>query len=130
MVHGRLRVEASGAALTLVNAGHLPALVLRGEHVELMQAPGTLLGVFPDPELSEVEVHIGPGDTVLLYTDGVTEARGVDGLYGTERLVDLLASCSGRSPDAIADTVVADVVAFQDGRLRDDVALLVLQATR
>jgi serine phosphatase RsbU (regulator of sigma subunit) len=130
VAHGQLRVGADGAALTLVSAGHLPALVLRGERVELVQAPGTLLGVFPDPELSEVEVHIGRGDTVLLYTDGVTEARGVDGLYGTERLVDLLGSCSGHSPDAIADTVVADVVAFQDGRLCDDVALLVLQASR
>lgn len=60
----------------------------------------------------------------------MTEARGVDGLYGTERLARLLASCSGESPDKLADTVVADVVAFQDGRLRDDVALLVVQAAR
>lgn len=130
VVHGQLRVEGDGAVLSLSSAGHPPALVLRGGQVESVLAPGTLLGVFPDPELTEVEIRIQRGETVLLYTDGVTEARGVDGLYGTERLARLLASCSGESPDKLADTVVADVVAFQDGRLRDDVALLVVQAAR
>lgn len=128
VTHGQLRVEPGGASLSLVSAGHLPALVLRGERVEPVLAPGTLLGVFPDPELTEVEVRIGQGDTVLLYTDGVTEARGDGGLYGADRLAGLLASCAGRSADAIADELLSDVVAFQDGRLRDDVAVLVLQA--
>jgi serine phosphatase RsbU (regulator of sigma subunit) len=129
VAHGRLRVDPGGATLSLVCAGHLPPLVLRGGTVEAVVAPGTILGVFADPELTEVEVRIGPGETVLLYTDGVTEARAAGGaLYGADRLAATLAACAGRPVDAIADGVVAEVLAFQGGNPRDDVAALVLQA--
>lgn len=129
VVHGRVLVDACGVSLKLVSAGHLPPLMLRGDRVEAVVVPGTLLGVFPDPELTEVELRIGPGESVLLYTDGVTEARARSGsLYGAERLADTLAACAGRAAEEIVDGVVAEVLAFSDGSPRDDVAALVLQA--
>ncbi len=128
LVHAELTVGTDAVAVTLVNGGHPPALVLRGDRVESVVVPGTLLGVYPDPSLTEAGVRLAPGDTLLLYTDGVTEARGPHGLYGPERLEALLASLAGGSADDIADGILAEVSDFQDGRLRDDVALLVVQA--
>ena len=130
MVHAAMTVDPDGATITLVNGGHPPALVLRGDRVESLAVPGTLVGVYPDPHLTELEVRLAPGDSLLLYTDGVTEARSPDGFYGPDRLVDLLASFRDASPDVIADGILDAVSDFQDGRLRDDVALLVAQAQR
>ncbi len=130
MVHGHLTVDPAGVTISLVNGGHPPALVLRGDRVESLAVPGTLIGVYPDPSLAELEVRLAPGDSLLLYTDGVTEARGPDGFFGPARLEALLASFAGESPDTIVDGLLDEISTFQNGRLRDDVALLVAQAQR
>ncbi len=130
MVHAALTVGPSGVVVTLVNGGHPPGLVLRGGEVEPVLVPGTLVGVYPDLDLTEVEIRLAPGDTLLLYTDGVTEARGPQGFFGSDRLEALLASFAGRTPDAIADGILEAVSDFQHGRLRDDVALLAVGVTR
>jgi serine phosphatase RsbU (regulator of sigma subunit) len=129
VVHGQLTVDPDGATVRLVNAGHPPPMLLRGARVEQVREHGTLLGVFPAVELTEVTVRLGRGDMMVLYTDGVTEARGVDGLYGPDRLTRFLRSSGASSADAVADALLAEVTAFQQGRLRDDVAILVVEAT-
>ncbi len=129
MVHAALTVGPTDVVVRLVNGGHPPGLVLRGDRVESLVVPGALVGVYPDLVLDEVEIRLAPGDTLLLYTDGITEARSPQhGFYGSERLEALLATFVGRDADAVADGVLAEVAAFQAGRLRDDVALLVVQA--
>ena len=97
--------------------------------MEAVAAPGTLLGVYPDIELTETTVRLDRGDMMVLYTDGVTEARGVDGFYGNDRLATLVAAAPTPTADALADALLADVVGFQQGRLHDDVAMLILEAT-
>jgi serine phosphatase RsbU (regulator of sigma subunit) len=130
VAHGRFRREADSVVLSLAVAGHLPPLVVRHDRVDTVRAAGTLLGVFGDPELTEVEVRIGPGESVVLYTDGVTEARAADGaLYGGAALAARLAASADRPAADIADDLVAAVLEFQGGRPRDDVAVLVLQAS-
>lgn len=128
VAHGQLRVDDEGVSVSLVSAGHLPALVLRGDGVQTVRASGTLLGVYPDLDLTEVEVRLGPGEQLVLHTDGITEARGPAGFYGAARLESLLASCAGLPAPEVADARMADVVAFGDGVLHDDVAVLVVEA--
>ena len=94
-----------------------------------MTAPGTVVGVYADVELTEATFRLDRGDMMVLYTDGVTEARGVDGFYGTQRLIRLLRTGAARQADEIAAALLDDVVGFQQGRLRDDVAILVVEAT-
>jgi serine phosphatase RsbU (regulator of sigma subunit) len=127
MAHAAMTVDAAGVAVSLVNGGHPPAVILRGDRVEWLDVPGTLVGVYPDVDLDEVRVRLDPGDALLLYTDGVTEARGPEGWFGSERLASLVTSLAGASADEIADGVLAAVTDFQGGRLRDDVALLVVR---
>lgn len=130
MAHAVMTPDEAGVAITLVNGGHPPAILLRGDRVEWVDLPGTLVGVFGDVELREIEIRLDPGDALVLYTDGVTEARGPVGFFGPERLAAVVARLAGRSADALADGVLAAVSDFQRGRLRDDVALLVVRAER
>ena len=92
-----------------------------------MPAPGTLLGIYPDVTLTEVTFELHHGEIMVLYTDGVTEARDTEGLYGPERLARAVAA--GGTADEVADRLLADVDAFQHGQQRDDIAILVIEAT-
>ena len=122
--------EAGGfAELTVARGGHPPPLVLRsGGYVEEIGPPSKALGVFPDPELGEGTSGLRAGDAVVLYTDGVTEARSADGsFFGEGRLRSLLRSCTGLAASAIAAELRRAVLDFQEGEPRDDLAVLVLR---
>lgn len=126
----RLRPLAHGADLTVAVAGHPLPLVLRVDGtVEPVGEPGTLLGVFDDVSLAEHTVHLAPGDSAFLYTDGVIEAHGPAGLYGEERLVELLADTAGQPADVIAARVAQAILAYRTGGA-DDLAVLVLRLRR
>jgi PAS domain S-box-containing protein len=127
-LHGRVTVVPGGARLALASAGHPPPLVLRADgRVETVPCSGPLLGVVPAVVHPDVIVRLGAGDALVCFTDGVTEGRGPNGMYGDERLAALLAGCAGKDAAAIADRIVADVLEFQGGRTQDDLALLVLR---
>jgi serine phosphatase RsbU (regulator of sigma subunit) len=124
----RLARRDGGVALRLALGGHPPALVLRAAgDVEAHGEPGTLIGVFRDPHLTEVDVELGAGDVVLFYTDGVTEAGPVGEEIGEDGLARLLGELAGQGPDEIVAAVEAAAVAAQDGHPRDDIALVALR---
>jgi PAS domain S-box-containing protein len=107
--------------------GHpLPVVVRASGEVETVGTPGSLLGIVDVPELTEQSVELAPGDALVLYTDGVTEA---DRSAGPERLTTLLEGCAGADARAIAETVERDALAAHGGPARDDVAVVVVRAT-
>jgi serine phosphatase RsbU (regulator of sigma subunit) len=130
-VVGRLtRLGAGRAAVRLARAGHTyPALVpgRPGEEVRLVRSEGPLLGAEPEVVLEEVEHVLERGDALVLYTDGITETRRGDELFGEDRLRAALAAAAGTSAEEIADAVLAAVDAFRAAPSEDDVALLVLR---
>ena len=121
---------AGGADMVVASAGHPPALLARpsGEVVEV-SAPGTLLGAFELGAWRDRPVELGAGETLLLYTDGVTDTRGREDRFGLARLGALLGTTAGVPADALAARIDETLLGFQDGEQRDDVALLVLQAS-
>ena len=118
-----------GARVGISTGGHpLPLLLRAGGEVEYVGAPGTLLGVVPDPNLEDRAVALAPGDSLVFYTDGVIENRvNSHGVLDERRLKELVATCAGRDPDAIATRVEEAALLSQDGRPKDDIAVLVLR---
>jgi serine phosphatase RsbU (regulator of sigma subunit) len=128
VAYGHLRMRRSGARLVLACGGHpLPFVVRRDGRVEPVGRLGTLLGSDVEPQLTDVTVDLAPGDVVVLYTDGVTEIRRRrQEIFGYRELVDVLRSCAGMDPDAIAERVEQAVLAAAAGKPRDDIAILAL----
>ena len=120
-----------GVGIDVSCAGHPAPLLVRPDGpVEEVGPPGRVLGVFDDAELGDGSVRLMPGEALVLYTDGVTEARSPDGdFFGDERLRRLLRSCSGLDAAGIAARIKNIVLDFQEGYPRDDLAVLVLRAT-
>ena len=126
-VHGRLAPREGGVDMVVCAAGHPPPLVRRADGaVERLEAPGTLIGVLESLELQDVEARLGPGDALVLYTDGVTEARSGEGRLGEEGLAVLLASADGDSAEALA-AAADEGAAGGAGAQRDDAAVLVVR---
>jgi phosphoserine phosphatase RsbU/P len=124
----RLRPEGEGARLTVSCAGHPPPLVLRADgNVESVAAPGRVLGPFAELGAVDRIVTLELGDAVVVYTDGVTDARGTEGFFGDERLRDTLRSCAASSADDTVKTIERALRDFHGGRPRDDIALVVLR---
>jgi serine phosphatase RsbU (regulator of sigma subunit) len=115
--------------VALARGGHPPPfLVAAAGGTEPAGTPGPLLGAFDGGVWDESHLTIGPGDALVLYTDGVTDTRGVDGeLFGEERLAELLEDAAGVDADEIASRIDDALRAFEHGQQRDDVALLVLR---
>ena len=128
VLHGRATVSEAGARLVLACAGHPPPLVLRADGtVESVPCAGPLLGVVAAVVHPDVIVTLGPGDALVCFTDGVTEGRGSRGMFGDERLTELVAACAGLDAPALVDRIVDAVVEFQGGRSQDDLAVLALR---
>lgn len=109
------------------SAGGHPLPVLRrgdGTAVEL-GVHGPLVGVIAEPTYTSFD-HVLGSDVVLLFTDGVIEARRGRELYGTERLLALVAQTDA-DVESVAHAVVAEALSFQDGNPRDDIAVVTLQ---
>ena len=128
VIYAELRPDGERIGLTLSCGGHpLPLLLRAGGEVEAAGQPGTLLGITEEPKLADVAVTLAPGDALVLYTDGVTEARADDGMFGPERLAELVGTCAGCDAEEMADTIARTVVELQAGEPRDDIAVVVLR---
>jgi serine phosphatase RsbU (regulator of sigma subunit) len=113
--------------LRVALAGHpAPAIVRRDGRVEMAGRYGTMAGLRADIEVHDVAVRLDPGDVLLLYTDGVTEAGPRRTPFGEAGLVSVLRDLPGRSPQEVVDAVEQAVVAAQPGDPRDDIALLAI----
>jgi PAS domain S-box-containing protein len=128
------RVDVSDPSRVVVaSAGHPPPVVLRaGGEPAVEKAVGTLLGVVEEPRLPDHELRLDVGDTLVLVTDGVLEAR-IDrdstDILGLPGMLRELAALADRSPAGIAEGL-ADVAQVSPERQRDDIAILVLRRTR
>jgi sigma-B regulation protein RsbU (phosphoserine phosphatase) len=124
-------VSATGqVTVRLASGGHPPALILRGDgRADFLPTPGgVLVGVLPAAPFSTATTLLDPGDTMVLYTDGLTEARtGEDRtiLFGDEALRDFTAGHAGKSAQAVIQALTGLLDDFGDG-LDDDTALLAL----
>lgn len=125
-------VDARSGKLLWANAGHEPALLVRkgsGEVAELLE-PGYPLGVVWHAEYQVRAATFADGDILVLYTDGITEARTGGQLLATEGVSNVLRKAADRGAQEIAQMVFDAAVQFAGGRLLDDAAVVVLRSSR
>ncbi|MEW2514442.1 SpoIIE family protein phosphatase [Streptomyces sp. NPDC046870] len=132
-VFGTLEAEGQSVRVLLASGGHPPALLLRADgRAEYLPTPGGLLvGAFPDASFTTIRTTLHHGDTLLLYTDGLTEAHTGErsGLYGYDALQSFATELAPADPRTVVDALVRLLVSFGEG-LEDDAALLALGRPR
>jgi phosphoserine phosphatase RsbU/P len=114
--------------LFYANAGHNPPFVVRASgEVEVLQGGGPVLGILPMAPYGQDKARLAPGDLLVIYSDGVTEATNTaEEEYGEERLAQVLRSRRGESPAAIVDAVTESLQQFTSGAPQaDDITLVV-----
>ena len=123
----RLHQTDDGWVAQVGSAGHpLPLICNPDTGPRVVGEPGTLLGVLPEVDVSDAQIALRPGDTIVLYTDGVTEARAGRDLFGEDRLRKTLAGLTG-SAAAVTAGVLDEVMRFQSGFPSDDIALVAVR---
>jgi sigma-B regulation protein RsbU (phosphoserine phosphatase) len=126
LVVGRASQDGS---VEFVSAGHLPLLHLSALEPAVQYATGVPLGMFTDAHFSVRRLQLAPGDALLVYTDGITEAHNPAGEeYGIARMKDLAGHCHARSPDGLISDCLLDLRKFMSGtKATDDLTLLAIQ---
>ncbi|MEV1159667.1 PP2C family protein-serine/threonine phosphatase [Micromonospora chokoriensis] len=129
---GSLDRGPAGVDVRIAGGGHpSPLLVTTDGTVTPVPVGGTAVGALTTARFAETRVHLDPGDVLLAYTDGVTEAHGPRDaeIFGEARLHAALASAAGQPPAALIDRVLRAVDDWLDGQAHDDVAMLAIRAS-
>ena len=113
----------------IVNAGHVPPLLAHNGEITTLASTGLPLGLFCDAHYSVCKLQMGPGDVLVFYTDGLTEARNpADEEYGAHRLLASLKDCHRLGAQEVANKCVGDLNSFLSGaRMLDDLTLMVVR---
>jgi serine phosphatase RsbU (regulator of sigma subunit) len=124
--------RASGRTrLSISLAGHQPPLLIsRGGEASLLGEPGTLLGVIDPVEIVESEAELQPGETLLLYTDGVIEAGRARGGLAERGLLELCGQASLLGLSQLLKRIERAALRHAKGTLRDDIALLAVRPSQ
>ncbi|MET0766338.1 MAG: SpoIIE family protein phosphatase [Aeromicrobium sp.] len=123
----RLLKEDDDWLVTISSGGHpLPLLVTADGDVSEIGAAGSLVGVLAQPRLDDARYVLGVGDSLVLFTDGVTEARGSAGSFGLEGILATVQD-GVTSAGALTDDLLKRVLDFQAGEARDDIAIVSIQ---
>ena len=121
-------VDRDARQVTYTDAGHCaPILVRAGGDVVRLNAGGAVLGVFPKWDYEQATVSLEPGDRLVLFTDGVTEAANArDEEFGEERLAQLISALRDRGANELKNRILKSVSTFTAGRAQDDATLVVV----
>ncbi len=120
-----------GADITVACGGHPLPMVRRADgSVEEVGTPGTLIGLVKDPQIEDRGDTLRPGDTLVLYTDGLTEARAPAELWSSADLAAALGRAADPSAEGVVEHLVAEALGGLSAPPRDDIATLALRATR
>jgi serine phosphatase RsbU (regulator of sigma subunit) len=132
-LYARVRSGPDGrpAQADIAAAGHPGPILIRADgHVEQVDVSGIAAGVRPGARYRPATVQLHRGDTMLMFTDGVEEARRDERLYGVNRLLEMLSPYAGAGGEVICEAVERDVLEYLDGEPHDDMALLAVTCER
>lgn len=118
-----------GRRILLSSAGHHPAALLQPDgRVRFAAGGGVPLGISAEAETCAETLTVAPGETLMLYSEGLVSSRNERGeTYGEERLADVLSRCAGQSPSTVVKAVEADRHAFSGGQVWDEIVVFALR---
>lgn len=122
-------IDTETGRMRFADGGHCtPFIVGNGAVRELPTAKRLPIGIFPDGDYEEMEAELAEGESLLLYTDGITEAENGEGQwFGSDRLISLMNDCSASAPNRLRDSLLQAVFAFAEGNPQsDDIALMTI----
>jgi sigma-B regulation protein RsbU (phosphoserine phosphatase) len=124
-----LEIQSDLGLIRVLNAGHFPPLIVKGTQVEKMDKGGAALGILHTATFAEQRVELAKGDTLLVYSDGVTEARNEQGdYYGEQRLLGLLPQLANLETGRVGEALVGEVDHFMgQARANDDLSIVLLR---
>ena len=113
----------------ICNGGHLAPLHVSARGVDPIESDSLPVGLFHDQQFTPRRIQFSPGDGLVLYTDGFTEALGADGAeYGAHRLLNVLSQCTSRGSRHLVEECIKDLLAFRAGSKKlDDQTLMALR---
>jgi sigma-B regulation protein RsbU (phosphoserine phosphatase) len=127
-VFAMLDHRPEGLRFTVSSGGHHLPLRLRPDATfDTVGETGTILGMLDTPHLGDSATYLGPGEVVVLYTDGVIEARRNGAFFDDEGLRAAVARAARGSAQDIADAIVSTALEFQEGHAKDDMAVVVVK---
>ena len=113
--------------LIYTNAGHCPPMLIRDGVCMRMDEGGSVFGVFPDGRYTQAEIQLQSGDSLVLFTDGITEAENPAGWdFGEDRLRELLTGGTKQSAAELRDRIMEAVSEFSEGEVYDDATLMIV----
>ncbi|WP_103349178.1 PP2C family protein-serine/threonine phosphatase [Amycolatopsis sp. CA-128772] len=134
LVLASARRQGADVRLRVTCAGHPPPLIVRADgRVEEAESHGTLIGVLPEIASVSADVTLHPGETCLLYTDGIIEAKGGplgDAMFGEDRLKQAVAECANMPADAVVERVQMLASQWIGRGTHDDMAVVAITAPR
>ncbi|HEX4813292.1 MAG TPA: SpoIIE family protein phosphatase [Nonomuraea sp.] len=118
-----------GREIRMSSAGHHPAVLLQPDGgVRLAAGGGVPLGIAPEGETAVETLTLAPGETLVLYSEGLISSRNEHGEpYGEERLADVLGRCAGQAPATVVKAVEADRNGFSGGQVWDEIVVFALR---
>jgi PAS domain S-box-containing protein len=118
-----------GKAVIASGGHHLPLILRADGTIESAGRAGMVLGVFPDPDLSDADVTLHPGDTIVFFTDGVIEEGQGSKTFGEANLLSVVQSCAGQPPTYVTEAIENAVIGFSTEEPRDDIAIMAVRLT-
>jgi sigma-B regulation protein RsbU (phosphoserine phosphatase) len=124
-----LELQPDAGIVRLLNAGHMPPIILKGAAIAETPHGAVAIGVLPEAVFTEQRIELHRGEVLLVYSDGVTEAVNETGdFFGDQRLLAFLPALAGFSAPQIGEQILAEVDRFVgEARAHDDLSLIVLK---
>ena len=126
-----VELDVTSGKIKILNAGHLPPLIIRNDIIEKLKITSPALGLIPDAIFNEQTADLHSGEYLIIYSDGLTEALNEAGnFFGEKKLMELLSGNSNQSSEDLGEKILAEISAFTGkAKTHDDLTIAIIKRT-